>query len=198
MVEISLSGSGEGPGSVTAPGYSTAGFPAPLGETIFVHLPLGWPIGRTLFVLTSEDFEPEKTAARSAKIETTPRQERPHPFSRRGESIRVGRPASPGAGSCLCHGQLARVFSTGTRAIEPTERRSSAASLSGMTTTKQQRIVRELRHLPQRQEGRSSWLARARESVATHGAEAVEVDRPVEGINRFRSALFHVGWPCGR
>ena len=27
MVEISLSGSGEGPGWVTAPGYSTAGFP---------------------------------------------------------------------------------------------------------------------------------------------------------------------------
>ena len=26
MVEISLSGSGEGPGWVTAPGYSTAGF----------------------------------------------------------------------------------------------------------------------------------------------------------------------------
>ncbi len=28
MVEISLYGSGEGPGWVTAPGYSTAGFPA--------------------------------------------------------------------------------------------------------------------------------------------------------------------------
>jgi hypothetical protein len=28
MVEISLSGSGEGPGWVTAPGYSTAAFPA--------------------------------------------------------------------------------------------------------------------------------------------------------------------------
>ena len=28
MVEISLSGSGEGPGSATAPGYSTAGFSA--------------------------------------------------------------------------------------------------------------------------------------------------------------------------
>jgi len=29
MVEISLSGSGEGPGWVTAPGYSTAAFSAP-------------------------------------------------------------------------------------------------------------------------------------------------------------------------
>jgi sugar lactone lactonase YvrE len=30
---------------------------------------LGGPDGRTLFVLTSDDFEPDKTAARSAKIE---------------------------------------------------------------------------------------------------------------------------------
>ncbi len=35
MVEISLSGSGEGPGWVTAPGYSTAAFPARVRQQAF-------------------------------------------------------------------------------------------------------------------------------------------------------------------
>ena len=70
--------------------------------------------------------------------------------------------------------------------------------LSWMTAAQQQRVVRELGHLPQRQQGGSSRLAGARKGVATHAAEAVEVDRPVESINRFRSALFHVWWPFER
>ncbi len=39
MVEISLSGSGEGPGWVTAPGYSTAAFPAPPIRTFLTSSP---------------------------------------------------------------------------------------------------------------------------------------------------------------
>ena len=38
MVEISLSGSGEGPGWVTAPGYSTAGFSAMSGNPGFCQV----------------------------------------------------------------------------------------------------------------------------------------------------------------
>ncbi len=40
MVEISLSGSGEGSGWVTAPGYSTAGFLARSDKRNYVHQPI--------------------------------------------------------------------------------------------------------------------------------------------------------------
>ena len=49
MVEISLSGSGEGPGWATAPGYSTAGFPAPpISTFLTTRVPPG--LSRTAIV----------------------------------------------------------------------------------------------------------------------------------------------------
>jgi hypothetical protein len=45
MVEISLSGSGEGPGWVTAPGYSTAAFSLSLPITGDVSTPYEMPRG---------------------------------------------------------------------------------------------------------------------------------------------------------
>jgi hypothetical protein len=45
MVEISLSGSGEGPGWVTAPGYSTAAFSLSLSITGDVSTPYEMPRG---------------------------------------------------------------------------------------------------------------------------------------------------------
>ena len=41
MVEISLSGSGEGPGWVTAPGYSTAAFGPAIRVWIVCEVPIG-------------------------------------------------------------------------------------------------------------------------------------------------------------
>ena len=53
MVEISLSGSGEGPGWVTAPGYSTAAFSP---EPISGFLTTGVSVGRKRPLLGTRDL----------------------------------------------------------------------------------------------------------------------------------------------
>ena len=59
------------------------------------------------------------------------------------------------------------------------------------------RVRRQLRHLPQRQQRRATFLAGAGKGVATHRREPSEVDRAIERISRSRSAFFH-GWsPAG-
>ena len=65
MVEISLSGSGEGPGSATAPGYSTAGFFMP-PLTIIMSFLLGQR-ERSLDPIPDRDRSRDRSALAAAR-----------------------------------------------------------------------------------------------------------------------------------
>jgi hypothetical protein len=70
--------------------------------------------------------------------------------------------------------------------------------LAGVAAPQQHGVGGELRHLPERQEGGSTRLARAGEGVAPHRSEPGEIDRAVERINRSRNALSHAWSPFVR
>jgi hypothetical protein len=62
----------------------------------------------------------------------------------------------------------------------------------------QDRAGGELRHLPQGPKGGSASFAGTGECVAADRSESSEINRAVERVSRFRSALSHDWWPSGR